>query len=41
MRRVIIQSKDDLHKNEHLGKTIEELNGDLIPSEGRKRIFRC
>ena len=39
--QVIIESKDELHKNEHLRKTIEELKEDLIPSDGRKRIFRC
>jgi hypothetical protein len=41
MGQVIIQSKGELNKNKHLRKTIEELKGDLIPSDGRKRIFRC
>jgi hypothetical protein len=30
MSQAIIQSKDELHKNEHLRKTIEELKEDLI-----------
>jgi hypothetical protein len=39
MSQAIIQSKDELHKNEHLRKTIEELKEDLIKKARGKNFI--